>query len=376
MPIARGAGTALSVQANWFPMSGLVVRALVRRMAIALVLVVLLAGCGDDLKQSETCDHADDQRSTSDAPPTTVGAEQAPAGKLSFEPVYCVDLADPFVLAVDRLVNDRLFVFGTKTSDFQIPVLIPKGLIRTEKIEDALAKPPGWASGSGGWAPSVLARDDGFVMYYTIQDAASGRQCISRAESTEPEGPYTDSTSKPLVCPTEMGGAIDPSAFVDGDGRPYLLWKNDGNCCGMPTGIWIQPLSDDGLSFTGAPLQLLHADQAWEGGIVEGPSMLLKDDKYYLFYSANNWKSDAYGIGYAVCEGPMGPCQKALDHPWLGSSAAAAGPGGQEFFTDGDETRMVFHAWINGKVDYDNGGHRSLFTTRITIEDGKPVAAD
>jgi hypothetical protein len=37
---------------------------------------------------------------------------------------------------------------------------------------------------------------------------------------------------------------------------------------------------------------------------------------------------------------------------------------------------MVFHAWINGKVDYDNGGHRSLFTTRITIEDGKPVAVD
>ena len=37
-------------------------------------------------------------------------------------------------------------------------------------------------------------------------------------------------------------------------------------------------------------------------------------------------------------------------------------------------TRMVFHAWIDGKVGYAGGGHRGLFTTTISIVDGAPVA--
>jgi hypothetical protein len=344
-------------------------------LALALALLLpLLASCGDDLETSDTCEHGDQQRASADAPPTTARPEQAAPAQRAFQPVYCLDLADPFVLTVDRLVNDRRFVFGTTVPLYHVPVLIPEGLVRAEKIEDALPEPPSWAAQGGGWAPSVLARGEDFILYYTIKDAASGRQCISMAVSRDAEGPYTDSSKGPLVCPLDLGGAIDPSPFTAADGTTYLTWKNDGNCCGIPTRIWSQPLADDGRSFVGQPAELLRADQGWEGGIVEAPSMLVADGAYYLFYSANSWSSSAYGIGYATCQGPSGPCTKPLDRPWLGSSSDAAGPGGAEVFSDGDQVRMVFHAWIDGKVGYEQGGHRSLFTTAITIRDGAPVA--
>jgi len=49
------------------------------------------------------------------------------------------------------------------------------------------------------------------------------RQCISRAVSDNPAGPFVDERSEPLVCQLELGGSIDPSPFVDADGTPYLL---------------------------------------------------------------------------------------------------------------------------------------------------------
>ena len=87
--------------------------------------------------------------------------------------------------------------------------------MRSEKVEDALPQLPAWAKDGGSWAPSVLARGETFVLYYTTTDAASGRQCISLAVADRPEGPYADTSTAPLVCPVEDGGAIDPSPFAE-----------------------------------------------------------------------------------------------------------------------------------------------------------------
>ena len=50
--------------------------------------------------------------------------------------------------------------------------------------------------------------------------------------------------------------------------RRYLLWKNDGNSMGQPTYIWLQPLSEDGLTFTAAPTQLIRNDQVTVGSVL------------------------------------------------------------------------------------------------------------
>ena len=349
-----------------------------RRLALAMLVVA--AACSSDVPESATCDAVEPGGSQlRSAPPPGAPADVTPAEQQvsGARLVFCADLADPYVLTVDRPIGDRFFVFGTQTADKNIPVLITKGILRSEKVEDALPKLPAWANDGGSWAPSVLPRDGGFVLYYTTTDKASGRQCISLATSDDAEGPFVDISAGPLVCPVDLGGAIDPSPFVDADGNALLYWKNDGNCCGLPTQLWVQPLASDGRSLTGAPTALLGADQSWEGGVVEAPAMASLDGALFLFYSANAWNTPAYGIGYATCAAPTGPCTKVLDHPWLGSSDTAKGPGGQEIFLDGkDRPRMVFHAWQGDKVGYLNGGYRSVFTAGLDVVDGHPVTTD
>jgi beta-xylosidase len=347
--------------------------------ALAVLLVVAtLAACGDgDPPTSSTCDAAEHVgEALRSAPPPGQSTEVTPAEEqaVGARLVFCADLADPFVLNVDRPIGQRSFVFGTQTPDANLPVLITKGIIRQEKVEDALPKLPAWAKDGGSWSPSVLARDDGFVLYYTTTDAASGKQCISIATAKKPEGPYVDISAAPLVCPVDQGGAIDPSPFVAEDGTAYLYWKNDGNCCGVPVHLWAQPLAEDGRSLTGSASQLLGVDQPWEGGVVEAPSMADLDGALFLFYSGNAWNTAAYATGYATCASPTGPCTKPLDHPWLGSSDTAAGPGGAEVFHDAEgNARLVFHAWDAKHVGYANNGYRQVLTAGLQLVNGAPV---
>jgi len=72
------------------------------------------------------------------------------------------------------------------------------------------------------------------VLYYAARDIAVGHQCLGRAVAASPAGPFIDRSSDPVVCQASLGGDIDPDVFRDSNGRVYLLWKNDGNCCGVP----------------------------------------------------------------------------------------------------------------------------------------------
>jgi beta-xylosidase len=279
--------------------------------------------------------------------------------------VYCHDFADPFVLRE----GSTYYAYATNNQDDHVPVLTSSGLFGTAHTADALPKLPAWSSPGGVWAPAVLSRPGGFVLYYTTRAHHPDRECLSRAVSKEPVGPFVDDSSGPLVCPPD-GGAIDPSPFVAADGRAYLLWKSDATA-----GIVAQELAPDGLTLIGDQQPILQADQAWEGGVVEAPSMVGYNGRYYLFYSGNNWSTASYAIGYAVCASPTGPCTKPADGPWLASTAKAEGPGGEDVFVDErGQLWMTLHAWVRGKVGYPQGA-RNLFVVRLTFLDGAPAAA-
>jgi hypothetical protein len=357
-------------------------------MVVGLAVVVISERRAG-LPRSATCDDVDPggTRLRSAPPPTTRDAAGGRAGvrdgevispafrPVSAEAVYCEDLADPFVV-VDGTLRRRYLAYGTNTEDDHVPVLLSGGILRSESIAEGLPRLPAWSTPGAVWAPSVLRRDDVFVLYYATTHVVSGRQCISRATASQSQGPFEDHSEGPLVCPTELGGAIDPSPFVAEDGATYLLWKADGNCCGMPTRIFIQPLSDDGLEVAGPPRELLGSTLPWEAGVVEAPAMVEHDGAVYLFYSGNAWNSASYAVGYARCDTPLGPCRKPLEGPWLASSPEAAGPGGQEFFTDRGALHMIFGAWLNGVVGYDSGSFRSLYTLEVSFRDGVPVVAE
>jgi beta-xylosidase len=278
--------------------------------------------------------------------------------------VFCDDFPDPFVLRVES----TYYAFSTQSDDMHIPVLTAGGLFGTGTRHDALPELPAWTDGQRVWAPSVLPVGGRYVMYYAASVHGRPGECLSRAVADEPAGPYVDNSTAPFVCPSP-GGAIDPSPFLDSNGAAYLLWKNYGDV----TGIVVAQLSADRLSLTGSRTLVLEADQPWEAGIVEAPSMVKRGNSYFLFYSGNEWQSDRYAIGYAACGRPAGACSKAAG-PWLGSSTKAQGPGGQEFFTDtSGRLWMTLHAWIDGKIGYPFGA-RALFALPIQFRNGAPVA--
>lgn len=279
----------------------------------------------------------------------------------------------PFDFADPSVVHARGAYYGYSTNSGvgDIQVIRSDDLLSWEIVGNALAALPVWAQANRTWAPSVLRLADTFIVYYTAQDRDSSRQCITRAIGSSPSGPFTDESSSPLMCQLDQGGSIDPSTVLAEDGTPWLLWKSEG-LGAESAAIWSQQLSPDGLSLVGTPTQLMQADQPWEHGVVEGPSMVLESGGWYLFYSGGIWKTRGYAVGYARCDGPTGPCGKPRLTPILASDGRIAGPGGQDIFRDeSGEVWMAFHAYTEPDVGYPSS--RTLHLLRVHFTGGEPV---
>ncbi len=272
--------------------------------------------------------------------------------------VYCDDFPDPFVLRV----AGSYYAYSTQSSGYHVPVLATHGLLGSGGRREALPTLPSWSAPGWVWAPSVLPLDGKYLLYYATRSSALGRQCLSSAVASKPVGPFVDGSTGPLLC--TPSGAYDPSPIADASGHLSLLFSNGSS-------ILSQPLAGDGRTPVGPPATLLRADQGWEAGVVEGPSMVGDAGRFYLFFSANQWLSASYAIGYAVCASPVGPCAEAPG-PWLSAGGDVAGPGGQEFFTDpSGRLWMSLHAWLRGHVGYPDGA-RNLFALPITFRSGVP----
>lgn len=251
------------------------------------------------------------------------------------------------------------YALSTQRGATKVPVIRSADLVHWEERGDALPNLPTWSRFGAVWAPSVLAVPGGFVLYYTTPEEASGLQCLSWAFSPLPDGPYVDVSSDPFVCQRRRGGSIDASPFRDAAGNPWLTWKSEGTLEGEATRLWSQALADDGRSLLGPRHELLVTAEAWEGPIIEGPSMVVVDGRHHLFYSGNRWETDAYGTGHASCASPAGPCARTSAAPVLRAHPSEVGTGGGEAFFDLDgSVKFAYHAWDPGSVGYPAGLRR------------------
>jgi len=282
-------------------------------------------------------------------------------------PVAQGSFADPFFLVTPTAI----YAYATNVSDAHIPVARSDTASTSVDLGDAMPTLASWTKPGGVWGPSVYVRDDGtYVMYYATTYGETGHQCVSHAVASNPAGPFVDESTAPFVCPLDLGGAIDPSMATI-DGQHWLLYKSDGNCCGLPTSIWSLPLSDDLLSVQGTATELVTNDQPWEGDVVEAPDMEDIGGTRFLFYSGNDWNTDRYAVGYAVCESVTGPCRKPQSTPLVQSGGDVAGPGGETFVVDPRSDRVVmgFHGWLPGQVGGADG-RRRLYLGEVTAHDG------
>lgn len=303
-------------------------------------------------------------------PPTQ--SPSATAEEAGFQnPILRADFPDPDIIQVDT----TFYAYATNSSGKNIQAARSTDLVNWEILPDAMPALPAWArlGGSLVWAPEVIQIEQTFLLYYTARDKQSDRQCIGVATSTSPEGKFRDTRDTALVCQAGEGGSIDPSPFQEGE-KHYLYWKNDGNCCGKRTYIYVQELAPDGLSLVGEPVQLLQNDTAWEGGVIEAPTMWKHAGRYYLFFSANDYASLKYAVGYATCESPSGPCQDSPDNPILETSLErppVIGPGHQTIVELGGETWILYHAWEVSSAGVKTN-RRFMWLDRLVWEAGVP----
>jgi predicted GH43/DUF377 family glycosyl hydrolase len=278
------------------------------------------------------------------------------------------DFPDPAVVRD----GSTYYAYATNSAGGAVQLITSTDLVDWTLREPALSTVAGWGRPGATWAPSVIKLGATWFLYYTVRDRASGKQCVSVATAGSPSGPFVDRSAAPIVCDLGQGGSIDANPFIAPDGVAYLLWKSEGETVGGRSRLWSQALALDGLSVTGTPAQLIQTDQGWEGRTVEGPTMYPVSGGFLLLYSANNWQTDRYTIGAAMCDTVAGPCHKF--GPVLGSSDSIIGPGGPHIFVDGGgRVRVAYHAWNPGAVGYPN--NRVLHVGSVSVQGGTVVVS-
>jgi len=122
-------------------------------------------------------------------------------------------------------------------------------------------------------------------------------------------GPYMDLIGHSLTPP--QFHCLDGHPFRDIDGKYYLFyvyeWINpEAEGIGE---LWVQEMSSDFTQLLGTPISLFKGgDARWSGGVVDGPSMLYANNKYYLFWSSfNQYHYGHYSVGYAYSDSIFGP---------------------------------------------------------------------
>ncbi len=340
-------------------------------LALQNVDVTTLNRCVSGVQQAVTDLQAGEQQ----AAISTIGGVAVPCENLQGNnpegPAYPFDFPDPDVIDV----SGTYYAYGTNSAGGNIQIIESSDLSHWKTVGDALPKPASWTSTGYIWAPGVLRHRGQFLLYYaTVSGSGLGsKQCISVARARHPGGPFVDSSSAPLVCQASLGGSIDPAPYTDASGKPYLIWKSNGGK-GQPSTIWAEALSPSGITLArhSSPTAMLEPSQPWEASVVEGPFMWASGGSYYLFYSGNNWNSASYGIGVAVCRGPLGPCTKPLAGPFYASKPNLAGPGGASVFRDPRGNPWIaFHAWLPDAVGYPNA--RLLFVRPLASLGSLPL---
>jgi len=292
------------------------------------------------------------------------------AGGTSGGLAYPFDFPDPDVI----LVGGTYFAYATNSVAGNVQIIESTNLTNWDSVGNALPDLPGWAAPDATWAPAVAQIGGAYVLYYAADVAGpgGGEECISAATAAQPQGPFIDRSPFPLECQPSLGGSLDPSPFIDTDGKVYLQWKSNGGT--GPATIWSEQLDPAGTGFAvnATPTQLLVPTQAWEAGVVEAPDLVTSAGHYFLFYSGNNWKTANYAVGVATCAGPLGPCTKPLSQPILAGGGAMEGPGGESVFDDASGTSWIaFDAWLPGAVGYPH--NRDLFLRRLDLSGTAPV---
>jgi beta-xylosidase len=270
-------------------------------------------------------------------------------------PVYGGYFADPFVLRQDG----AYYAYGTFPSrSGTIPGLVSTDLVNWRSLGDVLE--PLDPVPENYCAPEVAFRDGRFYMYYSAGGEEGEGHQLRLAVASRPAGPFRDTAT---ILDPDDPFSIDAHPFCDDDGRWYLFYCRDlldGDRVG--TGIVVDELpAPDRLAGARRVAVRPYADwnlflarremygRTWDWYTVEGPFVVKRQGRYYLFFSGGAWREPSYGVSYAVADHPLGPWEVCPgDGPTILRTVpgAALGPGHASIVAAADGSDwLVYHAW-------------------------------
>lgn len=261
-------------------------------------------------------------------------------------PVLPGDFPDPSVI---RVGADYWATATTSEWAPLFPILHSRDLVHWEHVANAFDKRPAWSVGNY-WAPEIATHDGSYFMYY-VGRKTNGPLSVAVATAEKPSGPWTD--HGPFI--SQPAGSIDPVPVTDEQGRRWLIWKEDGNSRKLPTVLWTQKLSDDGLRLEGEMKEIMRNDAPWEGAVIEGPFVVRHGDWFYLFYSGNACcgRNCNYALGVARAKKLLGPWEKNSANPILGPNDTWKCPGHGSVVRDPrGRDFLLYHAYHNGTFIY------------------------
>ena len=217
----------------------------------------------------------------------------------------------------------------------------------------------------GFWAPQIFFYNNKYYMAYTADEN------IAIATADKPTGPFTQNVIKQLDAPVKQ---IDPFVFIDDNGKKYLyhVRLTNGNR------IFVAEMNDDLSAINESTLKECISGavntQPWENTqnvdwtVTEGVTVLKHKGKYYMIYSANDFRNIDYAVGYATANSPLGPWVKYSGNPIISrKDLGINGTGHGDFFTDKEgNLQYVFHTHNSNTIV----GPRKTAVIKASFVDG------
>jgi beta-xylosidase len=175
-------------------------------------------------------------------------------------------------------------------------------------------------------------------------------------------------------------GSIDPFFVRDERGRPYLVWKADGNDAepDAPTSVYAQRLSADGTRLVGSRREILRNTEPWERHVTEGSYILRRGGWFYHFYSGNACcgRGCDYALGVARARKLLGPWEKNPANPILAENNVWQCPGHGSIVTNKQgKDYLLYHAYRKSDVAF-HIGREALLDEVKWKPDGWPSIND
>lgn len=273
--------------------------------------------------------------------------------------------------------------FYLVTSTFEyfpgLPVFHSRDLRTWRQVGHALDRPgmldmTGIASSGGLYAPTIRYHDGLFWLVCTLVDQADdtrgGHFLLTAAD---PAGPWSD----PVWLDAD---GIDPSLFVDDDGR---VWVHGTRLAREPewhdqTEVWLRELDPATKELVG-PEHVL-----WKGALLgavwaEAPHLYKVDGTYYLV-AAEGGTEIHHAVSVARSGSVTGPYEGSranphLTHRHLGRTADVVGVGHADLVqhVDGSWWAVLLGMRPYGGYHYNLG--RETFLVPVVWEDGWPLFA-